>query len=171
MIGVSGVEKATHVICSIAVDDYVPLRFRSYEGTLGVKYLRFGDFQTSLLELMIDSNSLTIRGFTLTSFNFLHDPRAFGDLPVALGLPIAKISTEVSFQGPIGAQRIDFPEAFSVGFGAEIIEIDLGRLSDATGVVRNGQVEFYVGSESLVGIRVLGLNRAQLSTIQAQRTQ
>ncbi len=168
-IAVSGLSEAPLQGCRVEVDEYVPLRFRSYEGTLGVKYVRLGNFSGSLLEFLIDPNSMTVRGFTLTSFDAVHQPRAIAELPRTEGLPIVKFSE--GFNGPIDAQRVDIREAFSVGFGEGFLEIDLGKLSEAQRVVVAGTAEFYVGAVGLVGVRVVGLTEQQVSMLKAQRAE
>jgi hypothetical protein len=168
-IAVSGLSGAPLQGCRVEVDEYVPLRFCSYEGTLGVRYVRLGNFSGSLLEFLIDPYSMTVRGFTLTCFDAVHQPRAIAVLPRTAGLPIIKLSED--FYGPIGAQRVDIREAFSVGFGEDFVEINLGKLSEAQRVVVAGTAEFYVGATGLVGIRVVGLAEQQVSMVKAQRAQ
>ncbi len=167
-IAVSGLDESPLHGCRVEVDEYVPLRFRSYEGTLGVKYVRFGDFSGSLLEFLLDPNSMTVRGFTLTSFDAVHQPRAIAELPRTTGLPI--VVFDEGFKGPVDAQRIDVREAFSVGFGEDFVEIDLGGLPDAQHVIVSGSVEFYVGAGGLVGVRVVCLTQQQVSMLKAQQT-
>ena len=166
-IAVSGLSEVPLQGCRVEVDEYVPLRFRSYEGTLGVKYVRLGNFSGSLLEFLLDPNSMTVRGFTLTSFDAVHQPRAIAELPRITGLPIVVLSE--GFGGPIDAQRVDVREAFSVGFGEHFVEVDLGKLSEAQHVVVAGTTEFYVGAVGLVGMRVIGLTEQQVSMVKAQR--
>ena len=85
------------------------------------------------------------------------------------GLPIVKFSE--GFNGPIDAQRVDVREAFSVGFGEDFVEIDLGNLAEAQRVVVAGTAEFYVGAVGLVGVRVIGLTEQQVSMLKAQRAE
>ena len=53
MIEVTSSQKFDATVSRVEVDEYVPIRFRSYEGTIGARYIRFGDFQTSLLEFIL----------------------------------------------------------------------------------------------------------------------
>lgn len=168
-IEVSNLNQVPFHGCHIEVDEYVPLRFRSYEGTLGARYIRFGNFNGSLLEFLLDPNSMTVRGFTLTSFDAVHQPRAIAELPRTAGLPVVE-STE-GFAGPTDAPRIDIKESFSVGFGEDFVEIDLGGLSDAQRVIVADRAEFFVGAVGLVGVRVVGLTTRQVSMVKAQRAE
>lgn len=168
-ITVSGLNEAPLLVFHVEVDEYVPLRFRSYEGTLGVKYLRLGNFSSSLIELLLDPSSMVICGFTLTSFEAVHKPKGNAGLPRYAGLPVLAIAPE-DFNGPLDAQRIDIRENFSVGFGQDFVEIDLGGLPEARRIIEAGPVAFYVGTNSLVGLRVNGLNQKQISMLKSQQT-
>jgi len=153
----------------VEVDEYVPLRFRTYVGTLGGVYLRLGNFIDSLLEFMLDPVSMTVRGFTLTSFDILHDqPRTFASLPRIMGLPVVELPDE--FRGPTDARRIDVKKGFSVGFGVDFVEMDLGGLPEAQRVLVADAAEFYLRANELVGIRVVGLTKQQVATIKSQRS-
>lgn len=161
MIAISGVCVDVAAVCRIDVDEYVPLRFRGYEGLLGVRYLRFGNLKTSLLEFLLDPDSNVIRGLTLASFDTLHEPRG-ANLPRTLGLPIISGN---DFTGPLNARRIDIKGSFSVGIGDNFLEADLGDLDHAQHIVVFGNVEFFVGLDLLVGVRVTGLTNEQVSML------
>jgi hypothetical protein len=170
IIAVSGLNDMQGHGYSVEVDEYVPLRFRSYEGTLGIKYVRFGNFKSSLLEFLVDPNSMTVRGFTLTSFDAVHQLRAKAELPSSAGLPIITFAS--GFVGPVDAQRIDVRAEISVGFGEDLVEIDLGGLSTAQRVVVGGPAEFYVGADGeMVGVRIVRLAKQQLAMLKAQRVE
>jgi hypothetical protein len=165
MISVDRVSDASPFKCQIEIDDYVPLRFRSYVGTLGVKYLRIGNFETSLLEFLLEPESLVIRGFTLTSFDKSHEPMKIQSLPTDEGLPVILLKDEQEFQGPTGAPRIDLREEFSVGLGENFVEIDFGGIAAASNAVKIGNVVFFTKVGRLVGIRVTELKPEQLSIL------
>lgn len=154
--------------CKIEIDEYVPLRFRSYEDVLGLKHIRLGDFSDSLFEISVDPTSMVLRGFTLTAFKESHELRSIGILPVMNGLPI--IETLYNFYGPIGAQYTDIRTQFSVGFGGDVVEIDFGGLCDAQRTIIYANVAFYLGRvNDLVGIRVIGLTPKQVSILDCFR--
>jgi hypothetical protein len=168
-ITVSGLNEAPFLGCYVEVDAYVPLRFRSYEGILGVKYLRLGNFSSSLLEFLLDPSSMAIRGFTLTSFDAVHQPKVDIGLPRLTGLPVVAIAASEDFKGPIDAQRVDIRTSFSIGFGGDFVEIDLSGISQAKRIIADRAIEFYVDANSLVGLRVTGLTQEQISTLRSQQ--
>lgn len=167
-IAISGLSEAPLQHLQIEIDDYVPLRFRSYEGVLGVQYVRWGNFSTSLLEFLLDPSSMAIRGLTLLCFDAVHQPRVTAALPQTSGLPV--VGGFEAFDGPVGAQRVDIGQSFSVGFGEDFLEIDLGLLSEAERVIAAGPVRFYVNQVGLMGVRVVDLTKQQLSMVSAQLT-
>ena len=167
MIAIAGTEEGTYPDTIIEVDEYVPIKFRSYRGTLGVKYVRLGNFEDSLMEFLLDPASFAIRGFTLTSFNSVHRPRGLKELVTAVGLPMLAIDKS-NFQGPIDAQRIDIHEDFSVGFGEQLLEIDFGSIAKAEKIVKSDPIEFYISKEALAGLRVMNLSAKQIAILQRQ---
>jgi len=88
--------------CLIEVDEYVPLRFRTYERPLGVSYLHLGNQRTSLLELLIDAKSQILRGITITIFPALSPWPQIGERTVSRGLP----KLDVSWGRPIASMRV-----------------------------------------------------------------
>lgn len=56
---------------SLELDDYVPIQFQTFEDALGFGHLRLGNYQTTLLELIVEPRVQTLRGLTLTSFEVL----------------------------------------------------------------------------------------------------
>jgi hypothetical protein len=161
MISISGVSLTAESQCVIEVDEYVPIRYRSYQGVIGVKYLRLGDFTSSLIELLIDPTSLTVRGFTLLSYKAIHRPSVMRKLPKILGMPIVAVN-EGDFCGAVGAQRVDQSCDFSVGFGEDFVEIDLGHLTEAQRIIKAGTVEFYSDETDIFGIRITELTPTQM---------
>jgi hypothetical protein len=169
VIAISCVEDILQPTWSLEIDEYVPLRCRSYLGTIGVIYLRFGDFSTSLLELLLDPASLVVRGITLTAFNTVHEPLFLRKLPIKSGLPVLSFSEKIVSQGPVGAKRIDINKTFSVGIGKDFLEIDLGFLSTADRVIKSGPIEIYAKNKSLVGLHVLGLSLEQIKKLEVHQ--
>ncbi|CAN7598263.1 hypothetical protein [Acidovorax sp. Leaf78] len=164
-ITVYGLYQPSLNVCRIEVDEYIPLRFRSYEGALGVNYLRLGNFDTSLLELLIEPSAMAVRGFNLTSVDAIHEPRAKENLSKREGLPIIRLPEDL--HGPFGAQRFDIKQNFSVGLAKNFLEIDFGNISHAQYVAVAGSVEFYVGSIGMAGLRVVNLPENDISSLKA----
>src|SRR5207247_4270466 len=67
-IEISGTQDIRNAPCLIEVDEFVPLRFRTYERPIGAAYVRVGNYSTTLVELIVDPISKLLRGLTLTSF-------------------------------------------------------------------------------------------------------
>jgi len=168
MIHVCGLIECPISKVRIEVDEYVPLRFRSYDGLLGASYLRIGDFISSLLEFIVDPNSGAIRGINLTSFDSIHDFRTLYEIPSKLGYPTVELSQE-QLDGPPAARRLDIRQPFSVGFSSDTVEVDFGRLANADRSIRCSVVEFFVETDMLVGLRITEVSKEQLFLIQAQR--
>ena len=152
--------------CHLTVDDYVPVRLHAYDSSMGVAYLRCGDFRGSLLEFMLDPGSWVLRGFTLTVYDKTHAPRNLPPLPTKSGLPAISIPDKSVLHGPPDAQRIDIRADFSVGLGSDFLEIDLGDLSEATLMSKCGPVEFFINADYLVGLRVVRLSADEISVLQ-----
>ena len=150
----------------IKIDEYVPIRFRSYSTALGVKYIKIGT-NRMILELLLDPISYAIRGFTLVLFNSTHQPRILQEMVVEEGFPILAFQPDECFHGPLGAQRQEIIQAFSVGFGTDFVEIDLGNLVNANRLIKCRGVEFCLEDETLAGIRVVGLTPDQIATMRS----
>lgn len=149
----------------IELDGYVPISFRSYEFALGgVRDARILNDGGSFLELKMGLNSTTLRGFTLLSFEKIHEPQTMNNLVEISGLPILAID-ETRFEGRESTQYLDLPGTFSVGFGKDFVEIDLGMLSTATRVAVCGPARFFIDAFSLVGIQVSGLSEEEIAGI------
>lgn len=77
--------------CSVKVDKFVPIRFRTYETPIGLIYLNIGNRSTTLADIIVDPVSRILRGFTVTSFkpfvewSAVNVGRALDGLPVLTG--------------------------------------------------------------------------------------
>lgn len=156
MIKVTDLYTPDNALCTIEIDEYVPLRFRSYDRLLGVNYVRLGNFNTSLLELLIDPNSSVIRGFTLTSFDKTHELRPLDRQPVRSGLP--KIETEET------GNRIDLRCDVSVAFEDYEIDVVWNQIPPSE-IVKFGRAIFVIGENELVGIRVIDLTQEEVAIL------
>lgn len=162
---VSGTVDHATMDCKIEIDDYIPLLFRSYSGTLGVKYIRYGDGDETLLELLLDPITTAIRGFTLVSVGPKHHPELFAELPFAEGLPVMALLPGENFQGSIDESYIEIHKIFSLGAGPNFIEIDMGGITAADRYIKCKQVEFYICVNNIVGIRIVDLSQDQVLNI------
>src|SRR6478735_303305 len=72
----------------ILIDEYVPLRFRTYRRALGVGYVRLGNYTTSLIEIGVEPRTQIVRGLTVTSISTLSQWPTFNLIERAEGLPM-----------------------------------------------------------------------------------
>lgn len=164
LVGRRGIADADLVV---QVDEYVPLRFRSYAGLIEVRAVRYGDFDRSLVEFDLDSENV-LRGFTLIAYCARHSPRTpIQNLKRSTGLPVLNIS-QTPWEGPEGARRVDVRRDFSLGIGEGFVELDLGsaeRIQSASEILVAGQIEFCFSLFEFVGLRVLGLSSREIEMI------
>lgn len=165
MITVSVETNVIDVSPRFEVDEYVPITFRTYSGLLGAKYLRIGNFETTLLELLLDPHSYTIRGVTLLSFDKTHVPHKSFELPETIGLPVldAQGSGLIDFSDK---QHAEIGCKFSVGLVSDFFEIDLFGISSADSAIRCDRTYFLLRGKSLVGIRFTKLNSQETSLLE-----
>lgn len=151
----------------VEINDYVPLSFRSYKSTLGgVRDVRLGGLSTSFLELTLGLEVNVLRGFTLLSFDAIHEPKTFESMMETEGLPVLMLN-DVIFRGKLGMQYCDIPMLFSVGFGVNFVELRFGQLDAVEQSIVCGQVKFLVRENSLLGVRVCGLREEQVRSIKS----
>ncbi|KQV95037.1 hypothetical protein ASC91_25765 [Pelomonas sp. Root1237] len=107
---------------------------------------------------------MTIRGMALISVDSIHRPKAATGLPRTLGLPILNLLTK-DFLNEAYGLRIDAEVPFSVGYGDDFVEVDLGGMEEAGRIIQCDQAEFYLKLETLLGVRVIGLTAEQMLQI------
>jgi hypothetical protein len=152
---VSRFEAPLDAKCLIEVDDYVPLRFRTYERPLGASYLRVGDQTKSLVELLIDPNRGLLRGMTVTWFSALSAWPRMEIREVALGLPLLAV--------PWGkSNRIDSGVDFSVSVHGSDILVSWAALERCDASCFQDRVRFLVVEGHLVGVHFSGLGSDQI---------
>lgn len=150
-------------------DEYIPFSVATHEGLLGAKYLRLGDFERNLLEIMLDPISFTVRGLTLVCFSKLHVPMELRELPVQTGLPVVDLLnselTELA-EKPWAELKANF----TLGIGLNFLELDLFEIVDADNIIRQGQLEFYCRGKALIGLRLNGLLDNEIAALQEHMT-
>jgi len=152
---VSRYEAPLDAKCLIEVDDYVPLRFRTYERPLGASYLRVGDRTKSLVELLIDPNQGLLRGITVTCFSALSSWPHMETREVALGLPVLAV--------PWGkANRIDSGVDFSVSVHGSDILVSWAALDRCDASCFQDRVRFLAVDGQLAGAHFSGLEPDQI---------
>jgi hypothetical protein len=76
------------------VDEFVPLRFRSYREPLGVGYVRLGNNSTTLFEMAVEPGKQVVRGLTVTSIRDVSSWPSFDVVDVEEGMPALSTSFE-----------------------------------------------------------------------------
>lgn len=152
----------------VEVDDYLPLRFRTYSEPLGgVRYVRIGNGETRLLELILPSDSMEVRGCTVP----LIDKRAYqlltGPEQSSPGLPIIDLPNH-EFSGPPSAQRVDTHIDFVAAIERDTIEFQFGGVDSFDRSVGCGDVCFLIRENDLVGIRVKNRLPSEMECFVAQ---
>lgn len=137
----------------VEVDQYVPLRCRSYNGTIGARYVRIGDLSSSYLELIVDYDFLSVRGITLLSFDRVHNFYRIDSAVRDNALPCLDTTLKSRFLGA-GLSRFDILECFSIAFGDGKLQVDFGRLRDTSLIFKSGPVQFCAADGAISGIMV-----------------
>jgi hypothetical protein len=110
--------------CSLEFDEFVPLRMRTYEPPLGCGVLRIGNYSTTLIELLVELTSQTLRGVTIVSIASLSpwpplDIRSVTSGTVVLGTDFHQWSV------------VDLPIDFQVAVREDELLVHWGSLSGA----------------------------------------
>lgn len=151
---------------SLTIDEYVPVSFRTYLGPLGAKYLRIGNFETTLLECLLDQHSNTIRGVTLVSFDKIHAPTVIQVNTEAFGLPVVDVQQSGVPDLLEDSRQAEVECKFSVGLTSDFFEIDLTEIASADRKITCGPAQFFLRNSALVGIRFTSLSSSEISILQ-----
>jgi len=166
MIYISDFERIADAYISVEVGETIPLRVRTYENPVGVKYLRVGDFSDSLFEILLSPDSFAIRGFSLVSRDTTHEPRKLlADLACVAGVPIVDVGKTGAFKGSMYAPRIDLVEPFSVGMGKDFAEIRLFDWGTEPQCFVHRNLRFIVQGDMLAAVRIEGLTQMDLAKL------
>lgn len=165
MIIIASIDEIANLPIQFEIDEYVPISFRSYAGLLGAKYLRIGNFETTLLEFLLDPHSYTIRGMTLLSFERKHFPNHVSEISETVGLPILDLekSDLIDF---LETRQMEIACDFSVALAHDYLEIDLFGIADTDNVILYDRICFLLRGKSLVGIRFTNLNSKEKSILE-----
>jgi hypothetical protein len=164
-IEVTGNHNPIGAPCLIDVDEFVPLRFRTYHQPIGAVYLRIGNYSTTLTELIVDPGSRILRGLTLTSFESFDAWPNLGSVASLKGLPILRVDWE---KGP----RIDVRRDFHVSLRANELLVSWGDMANPSASFVFGKVQFFISESELRGVRFFDLTAGQTSLLayHARRT-
>lgn len=144
----------------VAVDEYVPLRFRTYRQPLGVGYVRLGDFSRTLIELAVEPETQAVRGLTVTSISEVSSWPAFEVFEVEEGLP----ALTTSF---VGGEVVDLPRDFKVSTRPGEIVVFWQDLGQCRGY-RFGSTFFLIADGTLAGAWFTGMTEMQTQLFESQ---
>jgi hypothetical protein len=166
MIVFSSTFNSDDVRIKLEFDEHVPFSVTTREGLLGAKYLRLGDFERNLLEIMLDPISFAVRGLTLVCFDSLHVPAVLPQLAEQVGLPVLDLN------GSQLSELLERPWAelnvnFTLGISTDFAELDLYGIANADNVTRSDRLEFYCRGNVLLGIRLNHLTSDEVSALQS----
>jgi hypothetical protein len=151
--------------CIIEIDEFVPLRFRTYDKPIGSVYINIGNRTTTLGDIIADPISRVLRAFTLTSFESFTSWPTLDQIKLLEGLPVLS----GAWDDP-GVQRLEYSVVdasveFSVSMrGNEILVFwdDIQRCTQGS-VFRN--VQCYATDRVLGGIRFFDLSDRDIALL------
>ncbi len=164
MIIISSVLDSDEIKTAVSFDKHVPFSLTTCDQLLGAKYLRLGDFEDNLLEIMLDPISFVVRGLTLVCFDKIHLPTSLSISSEETGLPILDLK-ESGLEGLHEVSRADMRTQFTIGIDPNFVELDLFGIANADAVARQDRVEFYSRKKALVGMRLTNLTTKEFAAI------
>lgn len=168
MLRVTGTKKISEALCIVEIDSYVPISFRTQSEPLGgVRYVRFGNFSTQLLEVQFPLESSELSGFTLVCGEGVTTERLVEDGSLEVGLPVIALPPAQEFWGWDTVPRIDIQNRVAVSCIQRRAEIRLGAAKAFDRRIVHGRVEFLVLEDVLVGLGVLDLTDEEQHVLNA----
>lgn len=143
---------------TVETDDYVPLSVVTYDKPLGAMFYRLGNFDTSLIEIAVDPESGTLRGFTVVSADRKFEGRVSAG-PTVAGVPLTSLSAFA--QGDI----VDDPESFSLGLRDRTAIVAMNNFEISDTITACGNLKFYLYLNTLVGLTVENLSERDIVAI------
>lgn len=160
VLRVTQLQPSGTVEADVDIDEYVPLRFRTYREPLGVGYVRLGNYSTTLIEIALEPRTQVVRGLTVTSVNNMTSWPSFDVFELVDGLPALSTSFE-------GGEVLDLPRDFAVATRPGEIVVFWRDLGQCKGYrVRNAC--FLVADGTLAGIWFTELTKAQTDLFESQ---
>lgn len=150
VLRVAGAGRRADVPSKIEFDEYVPLRWRTYEQPLGGGLVRLGNFSTTLIELVVEPHSQIVRGATITSIDELSPWPEFS-VPVTFDA-LPALSTSFA-----GWQVHDLKLEFEASVRPEELVVYWGELG-ACEAYTCGAVQLLVRDRFLCGAWFTGLS-------------
>lgn len=144
----------------IEIDEYVPLRFRTYREPLGVGYVRLGNYSTTLVEVAVEPRTQAVRGLTVTSISEVSSWPSFDVFEIVQGLPVLSTSFE-------GGEVLDVPHDFLVATRPGEIVVFWQNLGRCSGY-KLGNACFLVADGTLAGVWFTRLTETQTQLFESQ---
>lgn len=150
-LNIIGTAESSGLVCRLEFDEYVPLRFRTYDQPIGATYIRLGNYSTTLMELIIDPHSNCLRGLTITSYDKIHSWPSLVATTVSHGLPI--LAAEFG-----SINRIDLRLGFEISVRPSEILVSWETLYKCDAITFSDHVQFLIHEGRLIGARFVGLS-------------
>lgn len=157
---VANIESEPNYPYILECDEYVPLRLRTYDRPIGARYIRLGNYSTTLLELILHPDDLVVRGVTITCFDKIS--------------PWPEIQVERSECGlPILAARfdnhahLDIHKDFQVSVRHNVIMTWWGN-AHAYDVLTFSNADYLIEHGQLAGLRFRNLPIENIQAFMAQ---
>jgi len=156
LLRVTAVKSLASSVCRLEFDDYVPLRWSTSNEALGCGVVRFGNYRTTLFELLVEPYSQLVRDATLTSLDTLSTWPQIGSTRGGAGVPVLSTRFE-------SWQRLDLELEFFVALKDREIVIFWDDLTSCI-AYEFDRVRFLVSGDRLSGMLFTQLTKAEIDT-------
>lgn len=158
MLSVHSLFVLNNAPCSISIDEFVPIRFRSYEPPIGALYVRFGDRRVNAMDLILQGDSHVLRGFTLTCFDQVFEMPAINKAPILTGLPVLSPDR-------LQEEKTLSYSSFEVSMDSESVLIAWDSVRSISHIYKYCDVDFLVANTQLNAMRVNNLSVQQIAIL------
>jgi hypothetical protein len=167
VLKLAGIFPSNDLECIVEVDGYVPINFRTQTRPLGgARYLRYGNFVDSLLEISVPSNTHVVRRVTLVAIKEQSDALLSGpEDVVSPALPILALPSDRSFDQRLQVQRLDFNSDLSLRISGTLAEIKIDGAEAFDRCIDHKGVQFPFLRSVLVGIRLGNLTAQHIQLL------
>jgi hypothetical protein len=157
-IPISGSKSIEDIPCLIEIDEFVPLRFRTYTEAIGAAYVHLGNKSTTLTELIFHPGSRVLRGVTLTCFASFSPWPDIGEATSSEGLPVLLLDSSPS-------RTVVIEREFQVSLRADELLISWGNLSQLSSRLVFDKVQFLIGENELKAVRFSKLSEKEVDLL------
>lgn len=154
ILSVVEARRVSTALCLIEIDEYLPLRFRTYAQPIGAAYLRLGNYTTTLTELIIEPNLRIVRGLTITAYDCLSPWPDFAAHMLGEGMPVLDVNFTTT-------NYVDLCEAFSVSIFDGKLLVFWQKLGNCSAYTFGSNVQFLLSNGCFCGVCFTGLSQEQ----------